>query len=97
MEQGQIVLNCSFDDLREKYYRVKLNAVNGLLPSEMPFDNIIKCVRTDSQAILILGDNSPEEIKTKAEQLDCWIEIETLPLEELYKIIATQNTSAIGV
>ena len=96
MEEGGILLDCGFDELREKYSKVKLNAMNSTLPSELPFENIIESNRTDGQAILIVGDCSHEELKEKAQQLDCWIEIETLPLEELYKIVVNKSTSAIG-
>ena len=96
MEEGGILLDCGFDDLREKYSKVKLNAMSDKLPSELPFDNIIECHRTDGQAILIVSDCSHEQLKEKAQQLDCWIEIETLPLEELYKIVVNQHECAIG-
>jgi ABC-2 type transport system ATP-binding protein len=96
MEDGGILLDIGFDDLREKYSRIKLIAMSDKLPSVLPFENIIQCKRTDGQAIVIVGDGSHEELKAKAQQMDCWIEIETLPLEELYKIIVGQHTSAIG-
>ena len=96
MEEGGILIDCGFDDLREKYSKVKLNAMSDKLPSELPFENVIECHRTDGQAILIVSGYSHEELKGKAQQLDCWIEIETLPLEELYKIIVNQHLSAIG-
>jgi ABC-2 type transport system ATP-binding protein len=96
MEEGSIVLDCGFDDLRERYSRVKLNAMRGRLPSVLPFENIIQCVKTDGQAIVIIGDCSHEELKEKAQKLDCWIEIETLPLEELYKIVVTKHASVAG-
>ncbi|MBN2591098.1 MAG: ABC transporter ATP-binding protein [Sedimentisphaerales bacterium] len=96
MEEGGILLDCGFDDLCEKYSKVKLNAMSDKLPSKLPFENIIECHRTDGQAILIVSDCSNEELKEKAQQLDCWIEIETLPLEELYKIVVNQHMSAVG-
>ena len=96
MEEGGILLDCGFDELREKYSKVKLNAMSSKLPSELPFENIVECHRTDGQAILIVSDYSHEELKEKAQQLDCWIEIETLPLEELYKIVVNNHMSAIG-
>jgi ABC-2 type transport system ATP-binding protein len=96
MEEGGILLDCGFDNLREKYSRIKLSAMSGKLPSELPFENIIECQRNDGQAILVVGDGSHEELKEKAQKLDCWIEIENLPLEELYNIIVTKRTSVTG-
>ena len=96
MEEGSILLDCSFDDLREKYNSVKLSAMSGELPSNLPFDNIIQCRRSNGQAMLIIDGCSHEELKQRAQKLDCWMEIETLPLEELYKIVVNQYANTIG-
>ena len=96
MEEGCILLNCSFDDLQERYSRIKLSAISGGLPAELPFENIIQCTRNNAQAMLIVGDAAQDELKEKAQQLDCGIEIETLHLEELYKIIVTKHASITG-
>ncbi len=87
MKKGRILLDCSFDELRERFSRVRISALGKELPSELPFENILHCKRSDGQAILTVQDCPREKLQEQAKSLDCWVEIETLPLEEIYKIV----------
>ncbi|MBW8041413.1 MAG: ABC transporter ATP-binding protein [Planctomycetes bacterium] len=89
MKEGHILLDCSFDELRERFCQVRISALGKELPAELPFENILHCKRSDGQAILTVQDCPRERLKEQAKSLDCWIEIETLPLEEIYKIVVS--------
>lgn len=89
MKEGRILLDCSFDELRERFSLVRISALGGELPAELPFENVLHCKRSDGQAILTVQDCPPEKLQEQAKSLDCWVEIETLPLEEIYKIVVT--------
>ncbi len=52
MKEGRILLDCSFDELRERFSRVRISALGGELPAELPFENVVHCKRSDGQAIL---------------------------------------------
>ena len=86
MRTGKILRDCSFDCLREEFLKVTLFSLNGQLPPELPFENIITCQKDDSQAVLTVQNISPQDLQAKAEDLNCQIEIASLPLEEIYKI-----------
>ncbi len=88
MKKGQIICDSSFDDLLEKYCRVRLSAVGGKLPASLPFANIIQSQRSDGQALLTLRDTSPESIEQQGEALGCEVEVQPLSLEEIYRIVA---------
>jgi len=89
MKEGHILLDSSFDELRERFSRVRISALGKELPAELPFENIVHCKRSDGQAILTVQDCPREKLQEQAKSLDCWIEIETLPLEEIYKIVVS--------
>jgi ABC-2 type transport system ATP-binding protein len=89
MKKGRILLDCSFDELRERFSQVRISALSKELPSELPFENILHCKRSDGQAILTVQDCPREKLQEQAKSLDCWVEIETLPLEEIYKIVVS--------
>jgi ABC-2 type transport system ATP-binding protein len=89
MKDARILLNCSFDDLREQFARIRLSALGGELPAELPFTNVVHCQRSDGQAILTVRNCSRQMLQEQAQSLNCWVEIETLPLEEIYKIVVT--------
>jgi ABC-2 type transport system ATP-binding protein len=86
MRKGRIITDCSFDDLRERYYRVHVSSLGKKLPDELPFKNVVKSLHSNGEAILTVRDLSHEEIQAQAKALNCWVEIETLPLEEIYRI-----------
>ena len=76
---------CSFDDLRERYCRVRLTSLQGPLPDRLPFDQIVTCRQEGPQAVLILKEASEKTVQEKAKTLHCQAEILPLCLEELYK------------
>ena len=92
MREGKILRDSSFDNLREEFLKVTLLSLNGKLPAELPFENIINCEREDSKAVFTVQNISQQELETKAKDLNCEIEIGPLPLEEIYKIIVNQKT-----
>ncbi len=89
MKNGRILLDCSFDELRERFSRVRISALSKELPSELPFENILHCKRSDGQAILTVQDCPREKLQEQAKSVDCWVEIEMLPLEDIYKIVVS--------
>jgi ABC-2 type transport system ATP-binding protein len=89
MKAGQILHNCSFDELKEEFFRIRISALSGELPAELPFENIIRRQQSNGQAVMIVKNTSPEQIEQTAERLNCQVEIQTLPLEEIYKLIVS--------
>jgi len=89
MRKGQILHDCSFDSLREKYTRFTLTSLNGPLPAELPFENTITSQTSGSKAVITVQDSSKEQLQAKAKNLNCEIEIKPLSLEEIYKIVVS--------
>ena len=89
MKNGHILLDCNFDQLRERFSRVRLSALGGELPAELPFANVVQCQRSNGQAMLTVQDSSREQIEEMAQGLNCQIEIQTLTLEDIYKIVVS--------
>ncbi len=89
MKQGRILVDCSFDELREQFCQVRVSALSGELPSELPFANMVQCRRSNGQAILTVQDSSREQLEQTAQGLNCEIDIQTLTLEDIYKIVVS--------
>jgi len=92
MREGKILRDSSFDSLREEFLKVMLVSLNGKLPAELPFENIVNCEREDCKAVFTVQNISQQELETKAKNLNCEIEIRPLSLEEIYKIIVNRKT-----
>lgn len=87
MKNGKIVRDSSFDDLRERYIRVRLTSMDKILPENLPFTGVIACQRNNGKAILTLEDPCIDKIRQQAETLNCSIDINPLPLEDIYKTV----------
>ena len=87
MKQGRILLDSGFDELRERFGRVRVSALSGELPRELPFANVVNCRRSNGEAILIVEGCAAEQLQQQAENANCRIEIQTLPLEDIYRIV----------
>jgi ABC-2 type transport system ATP-binding protein len=87
MKAGRIIADASFDDLRERYCRVCLTSLSGALPEKLDFANVLECRRNGTQATLTVSDLSHEQIEAAAAAIDCQADIQTLPLEDIYKSV----------
>ena len=87
MQQGRILRDCSFDDLREEYLRVTLTSLNGDLPAVLPFEHIVDCQTDGHRAVLTVRGISPDQLAQQVRALHCEAESRTLSLEEIYKAI----------
>ena len=91
MKAGRIITDASFDDLREKYTRVRLMSLAGSLPEHLHFANVLECRRNQTQATLTVQDLSPEQIEAAARTINCQADIQPLPLEDIYKVVVTDR------
>jgi len=89
MKQGRILRDCSFDELREEFCRLRISALRGELPAELPFQNVVQSQRSNGQAVLIVQGSSPGQLQQTAEGLSCQIDIQPLSLEDIYKIVVS--------
>ncbi len=89
MRKGSVLRDCSFDSLREEFVRFTLTCLDGPLPTELPFENVISCQKSEGRAVMTVQNYSQEMLEAEAKALNCEIEIRPLSLEEIYKIVAS--------
>jgi ABC-2 type transport system ATP-binding protein len=91
MDRGRILCDTPFDDLREKYVRVNLTSLEGPLPADLPFANVVESRRNETQATLTVHDLTPEEIDSAATAMNCQADVQPLPLEDLYRLVVERK------
>ncbi|MFC1839000.1 ABC transporter ATP-binding protein [Thermodesulfobacteriota bacterium] len=89
MDKGKMLCDCHVDDLREQYIKLRLTSLNGPIPENLPFDNIIQREQNGSKAIVTLSRNikSPDELEEIADNINCQMEQLPLPLEDIYQLV----------
>jgi ABC-2 type transport system ATP-binding protein len=87
MKEGRIIEDEGMEDLRDHYLHVHLKSLSKKLPQMLTFEKALFCERDDYQAVMVLDKPYFDEIKNQAEALNCRLDVHSLPLEDLYKII----------
>ncbi len=87
MDRGRIICDRNFDELREQYQRIRLTALHGPLPAQLPFTGVLDCRRNETEALLTVHDQTPQCIEDQARSIDCEAEIQPLPLEDIYRLV----------
>ena len=88
MDEGKIINDSPFDELLESFCRVKLTGLEGSVPN---FDNVVDQQRTENQALLVLKNPNRTAVQNTALKYGCLCEISTLSLEDIYKLIITND------
>ena len=91
MKNGKVIEDKSFDDLRDYYMRVKVTSLGASLPEKLPFEKILSCQQNNGQAVLTLENPQADIIKKQAESINCRIDFNPLPLEDIYKILMEET------
>ena len=93
MDRGRIICDRNFDELREQYHRIRLAALHGPLPAKLPFAGVLDCQRNDTGALLTVRNQTPECIEDQARAIDCEAEIQSVPLEDIYRLVVGEKQS----
>jgi ABC-2 type transport system ATP-binding protein len=91
MKAGQIIADAGFDELREKYCRVRLTALSGALPESLDFANVLECRRNDNEAVLTMRSTTQETIERQAQAIGCKADIQSVPLEDIYRFVVGEE------
>jgi len=89
MDEGKIISDGAFDDLRERFCRVRI--LGHISLDQLGLDNIIEQQYDSGQAILTIADTDQETIRDAVAEHNCTCEISMLSLEEIYKVVINKN------
>jgi hypothetical protein len=85
--------DCSLDDLREQFHKIRLTSLGGAHPAQLPFANVIEKQQNGTQAILALaaGTTGLEQLESITGSLHCQMESIPLPLEDIYSLVIEEE------
>ena len=96
MKQGRILRDCGFDELREEYVRVRLTRAGEQFDSASLPVTVVSLEKSLGQAIIICEKADLEKLKQLGREKSWEVEAEALDLEEIYKVVMTQNGYSRG-
>lgn len=91
MNNGALIRDCSLDDLREEFCRIRVTSPQRRLPDSLPFTGVAESTVSEHEALLTAKTPSPDEVKRIEQQFQCLIELKPLSLDELYKLILSAD------
>ena len=86
LDEGRILKDGSFDDLREDYVKLELISLKDDLPTTLPFLHVFSREQQGGHALLTMkrSELSHDEIKAR---LNCQVIQHPLSFEEIYPLI----------
>jgi ABC-2 type transport system ATP-binding protein len=87
LDKGKILRDCAFDELQEEFLKVRLSSLNGPLPTELPFNDVVACEQTPRQAVVTMKRVPGKPLDATAHELNCSIDVVPISFEEVYGIV----------
>jgi ABC-2 type transport system ATP-binding protein len=87
LDEGKLLRDCTFDELREEFLRVRLTSLNGPLARPIEIRGLIACEQTDRQAVVTLKGAYKDELDEAVASLRCEAEALSISFEDTYAMV----------
>ncbi len=89
INEGQVHCHQDLDDLREQYYRITLNSLDGELPRTLNLTGLVQLERGGHSAVATVCNGNAVQVQQEIDQLGCQADLHRLDFEEIYRLIVT--------
>jgi hypothetical protein len=96
LDKGHLLRDCSFDDLREEFLRVRLTSLNGPLSKPLVIRGMIACEQSDRQAVVTMKSVYRDELDHAVRTLNCEVEIIPISFEDTYAMVVRGRPNGGG-
>jgi ABC-2 type transport system ATP-binding protein len=94
LDEGVLVRDAPLDELRDDYRQVRLSGLRGPLPSDLGLDGLLELQRSDAVAMLTVRGAKPDLFDALGERLGCRVDVDPVPLDEIYRLEVARHDSA---
>ncbi len=91
LDKGKLLRDCTFDELREEFLRVRLTSLNGPLSKPLDIRGVVECEQSDRQAVVTIKSVYRDELEAAAQSLNCDIESLPISFEETYTMVVREK------
>jgi ABC-2 type transport system ATP-binding protein len=89
LDRGHVHCFQPLDDLREEYYRIDLNALEGELPAEIALTGLKHLARERGRALATVHNPDRAALDRELAGLACAAQVRHLEFEEIYRLVVT--------
>ena len=90
MDRGRILVDCAFDELQERFCRLRVSGVTDPLPETLPIPEILECERDGNTAAITLEADAVSLLADLESRTDWQVERLPLSLEDIYRLVLSR-------
>lgn len=83
LDRGHVCRDVSLDELQQEFVKLRITAVRGSLPAPLPLQGVLRCQRSDSEALVVLEACPSLEVDAIPQRIEGTVDVLPLSLEEL--------------
>jgi len=87
LDKGKLLRDCTFDELREEFLRVRLTSLNGPFSRAIDIRGAVACEQSDRQAVVTLRSAYRDELDAAVVTLRCEAELLPISFEDTYAMV----------
>ena len=87
LDGGRLLRDCTFDELREEFVRVRITSLNGPFPRPVDIRGTVHCDQSDRQALVTMKSAWRDELDAAVESLRCETEVLPISFEDTYSLV----------
>jgi ABC-2 type transport system ATP-binding protein len=92
LDEGKLLRDCTFDELREEFVRVRLTSLNGPFSGPIDIGGMVACEQSDSEAVVTMRSAHQNELDSAIVSLRCEVEALPISFEETYTMFVRGKT-----
>jgi len=97
MDDGGLVCDKRLDALQEEYCRLRISAIEGELPENLPLEGIVDFQGDGAERLVTVKMPAGDARAIVEASGGCRVEAESLSLEDLYRVILSEAHEEVGV
>jgi ABC-2 type transport system ATP-binding protein len=97
LDKGKLLRDCSFDELREEFMRVRLTSLNGPFAGPVEIRGMVAREQSERQAVVTMRSVYRAELDSAVQSLHCDVEALPVSFEETYAMVVQGMTGEEGI
>lgn len=92
LDNGKLLRDCTFDDLREEFLRVRLTSLNGPFAGPIDIRGTVALEQSEREAVVTMRSVYRHELDAAAAALRCEMEALPISFEETYTLVVRSKS-----
>ena len=93
---GRVCRDVDLDELQQEFVKLRVTAVQGELPDPLPFEDVLSCRRSDSEAVAVIRACANPNVEQLVREMGGTLDVIPLSLEELYGLVLDEQRAEVA-